>query len=78
MPLPTGALQWPTGVRHCHAARESLGGRQCDGAHMMRIALRKNLYDHAPFIRLENRVDGGQQLLKSDVHNAAAHRHNLP
>ena len=62
-------------VFHDHAAREALGGRQRDSAHMLGIALREHFDDELPFAtRVQHRGDRRQMVIETHIDDAAAHR----
>ena len=68
-------LQRPAGVLYARAAHQSLGGRQANSPHAVLIDLGQDLDQDSP-IRAgsQQRVDGGQVCLETDIDHAAAHR----
>ena len=72
-------LQWPARVGDRHAARQTLGRRQGNPAHVARIALSQHLDDDLFFRpRVKHRVDRRQRPVKPHIHDAAAHRRDHP
>ncbi len=72
--LANRRLQWPARVFQRHAASEALGWGQRDSTHAMRVELSQHFDGNPPLLRVQQRVDGRQMGIESDIDDTPTYR----